>query len=137
MVRVNGAPEQITFDKGARTAREVAAQWQRDHSANPAPQLEGQPLTRTERVVADEKDFEVKEYSDGTIRADSRIEAAPKPAPITAATEFKYTKADLDRLHDRGKNFMRLQVGSGLGVETQAVEERNPNVSWFNKSTPR
>lgn len=128
---VNGKPYTPPPNVPASEAATKAAEtWQEEHGAN-VQTVEGAPFSRSEAVVVEEQSFRVTQFSDGTVRADSRLEAAPKPAPIVER-QGHYTKEDLDRLHDKGRNFMRLQVGSGLGVETQAPEERN--VSWFKRS---
>jgi hypothetical protein len=79
--------------------------------------MEG-PAPRTEEVLTDHNSITTT-FSDGTVRKDSALKAAPQPAPVTVKTLAVWTQEDLRRM--RESNWVRVQAG-GQVTERQVSE---------------
>ena len=133
-------PENKPADK---LAADTAAAWREAHkddvSVEPVYDQDGIQTNRegrTEEVIADAPTFVVTQLSDGTVRKDNKLPPAPKPAPVTVDTKYRYTAEDVRRLSS--KDLIKVQVSDGgMTVSEQRPDRDSSNANWLDKKTPR
>lgn len=130
----------VEHEAAKEAAAKVAEQWRKDHADDVAVEptydeatgRQTNRMDRTETVVRDEPTFKITQYSDGTVRSDSRL----PPAPVTAATIFTYSPADMAQLRStEGKATVQV-TENGMQVSGPAVETQPITSNWLT-SSPR